>query len=69
MKKTFILALGSIFFRYLLLAIPLIIGVKFEQINFFSAIAGIFSVQLMILIDHLAKLIISNREKKIRNTA
>ena len=68
-KKTFFLALGSIFFRYLLLAVPLIIGLKVEQINFFSVIAGIFSVQLAIFMDHLATLIFSNRQKKIRDTA
>lgn len=68
-KKTFVMALGSIFFRYLLLAAPLIIGVKMEEINFFSVIAGIFSVQLVILMDHLASFIFSSRDKKFRNTA
>lgn len=67
-KKTFFVALGSIFFRYLLLAAPLIIALKIEQINFFSVIAGIFSVQLVILLDHLFILIFANRKKKIRNT-
>ncbi|UCD77808.1 MAG: ATP synthase subunit I, partial [Desulfobacterales bacterium] len=33
--KTFFLSLGSIFFRYILLAIPLIVAVKFEQFNVF----------------------------------
>jgi len=51
-RKTFGLALGSIFFRYLLMAIPLIMAVKFEQFNLISVIAGIFMVQLMILADH-----------------
>ncbi|MBW1642581.1 MAG: ATP synthase subunit I [Deltaproteobacteria bacterium] len=67
-KKTFVIALGSIFFRYLLLAAPLIIGLKIDQINFFSVIAGIFSVQMVIVVDHLAVLIFSNRKKKFRNT-
>ncbi|MBW1984896.1 MAG: ATP synthase subunit I [Deltaproteobacteria bacterium] len=67
-KKTFVIALGSIFFRYLLLAAPLIIGLKIDQINFFSVIAGIFSVQMVIVVDNLAVLIFSNRKKKFRNT-
>ena len=66
-KTTFFIALGSIFFRYILLAAPLIIGVKFEQINFFAVIGGIFSVQLVILIDHLAALLFFTRSKKSRN--
>ncbi|MGD9412805.1 MAG: ATP synthase subunit I, partial [Desulfobacterales bacterium] len=31
--KTFSLSMGSIIFRYLLLAIPLIVAVKYEQFN------------------------------------
>jgi len=67
-KKTFVMALGSIFFRYLLLAVPLIIALKIEEINFFSVVAGIFSVQLVILLDHLFNLAFANRKKKIRNS-
>jgi len=64
-KRTFFMALGSIFFRYLLLAAPLIIAIKIDQINFFSVVAGIFSVQMVILMDHLFNLIFSNRKKKL----
>ncbi|PQP33881.1 hypothetical protein C6A37_10645, partial [Desulfobacteraceae bacterium SEEP-SAG9] len=34
--KTFFVALGSIFLRYALMAIPLIMAIKFEQFNLFT---------------------------------
>ncbi len=63
--KTFFAALGSIFFRYLLLAVPIVVAIKFEQYNFFAAIAGIFSVQMIILFDHLFSLIFSRFQKQV----
>lgn len=59
--KTFLLSAGSIIFRYVLMAIPLIIAVKFEQFNLFAAIFGIFMIQLVILADHLIRIIWSTR--------
>jgi len=67
-RKTFIMALGSIVLRYFLLAVPLVVALKSENINFFAAAIGIFSVQLTILSDHLILLLFSSRKKKIRNT-
>jgi hypothetical protein len=51
--RAFSLALGSIFFRYAILAIPLVAAIKFEQFNIFATILGIFMIQLVILGDHL----------------
>jgi len=51
--KTFSISMGSIIFRYLLLAIPLIIAVKYEQFNLVAAILGIFMIQLVILAEHV----------------
>ncbi len=51
--KTFFLAMGSIFFRYALIAVPLIVAIKYDQFNLFATIFGIFSVQMVILADHL----------------
>lgn len=62
--KTFFTALGSIFFRYLLLAVPIFVAIKYEQFNLFAAIAGIFLVQMAILFDHLFGLIMSNSRKR-----
>jgi len=66
-KKTFIVALGSILFRYFLLALPLFIGIKFEQINFFSVVTGLFLVQLVILATHLTSHIFSIQKKSRNN--
>ncbi len=52
----------SIFLRYLFLAIPLIIGMKYASFNFVAVVIGIFAVQIVMLVDHLAiKLIIEKR--------
>ena len=51
--KAVSLALGSIFFRYAVLAIPMVVAIKFVQFNIFATILGIFMIQLMILSDHL----------------
>jgi asparagine N-glycosylation enzyme membrane subunit Stt3 len=63
-NKIFLLSLGSIFFRYILLAVPLIIAVKFEQYNFISVIFGIFMIQLFILADHFVSFITAARKKQ-----
>ena len=62
-RKTFLLSLGSIIFRYVLLAIPIVVAVKFEQFNLVAAIVGIFMIQVVILADHIFRLILSNRAK------
>ncbi|MFO7554847.1 MAG: ATP synthase subunit I [Desulfobacterales bacterium] len=63
-NKTFFFSLLSIFFRYVLLAVPLIIAVKFDQYNLISVIVGIFMIQLFILADHVAIHINSTRRKR-----
>ena len=55
--KTFSISMGSIIIRYLLLAIPLIAAVKYEQFNLVAAILGIFMIQLVILAEHALILI------------
>ncbi len=62
-RKTFFLSLGSIFFRYALMALPILVAVKFEQFNLVAAIVGLFMIQFVILADHFLKLIISIRNK------
>jgi len=64
-NKTFFLSFGSIFLRYFLLAVPLIIAIKLDQYNFISVVFGIFMVQLVILADHLFSLLTSRREKQV----
>jgi hypothetical protein len=57
--------MGSIIFRYLLLAIPLIIAVKYKQFNLAAAILGIFMIQLVILAEHVLTLVPTLRKKQI----
>lgn len=64
-RKTFLLSLGSIIFRYIFLAIPIVVAAKFQQFDLVAAIVGIFMIQLVILADHIFRLILSNREKEV----
>ena len=61
-RKTFLLSLGSIFGRYVLLAVPVFVAVKFADFNLVAAILGLFMIQIVILADHILKLFSSNRE-------
>lgn len=66
-KKTFFLSLSSIFFRYLLLAIPLFVAIKYEQFNLIAAVVGIFFIQFIILSEHFLIYIRSARGKHPKN--
>ncbi len=55
--KTFLACLGSIWVRYILLALPLIVAAKFQVINFFATAVGILMVQLVILGHHLSRMV------------
>jgi hypothetical protein len=52
-RKTFLFALGSIFFRYALMAAPLIVAIKMEQVELATTVVGLFMIQLVILAEHL----------------
>jgi hypothetical protein len=58
-------SLGSITFRFGLLAIPLILSLKIEAFNFAAAVVGIFMVQLIILGDHIVRHFIPGPIKRI----
>ncbi len=60
--KAFFLSLGSIFCRYVLLALPVVVAVKFEDFDLVAAIVGLFMIQFVILADHIFKLFSSNRK-------
>ena len=57
--KTIFFSLGSIFFRYILMAVPIVVAVKFEQFDLVGAIVGLFMIQFVILADHILKLVSS----------
>jgi len=47
------IAFLSIGFRFIIMALPLIISLKSAALNFFGVAAGLFMVQLIILFNHL----------------
>jgi len=64
-RKAIFWSLGSILFRYFLMAIPLFLAIKMEQFSLIASICGLFMVQLMILADHLVVSIFSGHNKQI----
>jgi hypothetical protein len=58
--KTYLISFGSIVIRYGLLALPLLVAIKFEQFNLWTVICGVFMIQIVILVDHLRKRYSSN---------
>lgn len=64
-QKAFFFSLGSILFRYLLMAIPLFLAIKMEQFSLIASICGLFMVQLMILADQFIVSIFSGYNKQI----
>jgi hypothetical protein len=64
-ERIFFLSLGSILFRYIILAVPLFIAIKFDQFNLVGVIVGIFMIHLIILLDHVVTLILPSRRKPL----
>jgi len=63
--KSFFFSLGSIFFRFALMAIPLIVAIKSVKFNLFAAIGGIFMVQIIILADHIVQILFSTHSNQV----
>ena len=47
------IGLGSLLFRYLVLAIPLVVAIKSASFDFVAAAIGIFAVQIVTLADYV----------------
>ena len=47
-----VVGLTSILVRYVMLAIPLVAGIKFDAFNFVAVVVGIFAVQIVTLVDY-----------------
>ena len=56
-RRSFVISFGSILFRYLLLAIPLLIAVKMTDFDFLATVLGIFMVPIVIMGEHLFRII------------
>ena len=61
-RKTFALSLGSILFRYMLLAVPVVVAVKYAQFDLVGTIFGLFMIQIVIMADHILKLAFPDRQ-------
>jgi hypothetical protein len=59
-SKTYLITVGSIGIRYGLLALPLLLALKFEQFSLWTVICGVFMIQIVIMVDHLRKRFISH---------
>ncbi len=64
-RRSVLISFGSILFRYILLAIPLLTAVKLPNYNFMAAVFGIFMVQIVIMGEHLYRLIFSGRTQGV----
>ena len=60
-RQSVLISFGSILFRYFLLAIPLLIAIKLTDFDFWATALGIFMVQIVIMGEHLFRLIFSGR--------
>ena len=56
-KMTLLWSLGSVTARYALMALPLILAVRLDQVDFFGTAAGLLMVQAAIMGDHLLHVI------------
>ena len=52
-RSAFFFSLGSLFFRLGLMAVPLIVAIRYDQFNLFAVIPGLLMVQAVILTDHV----------------
>ena len=50
--KAGIIGFSSILGRYVLLAVPLIIGIKLPSINFVAVVIGVFAIQITTLVSY-----------------
>jgi ATP synthase I chain len=51
--------------RYGLMAVPLVLALKYQQFNFPAVICGLFLVQLTILGEHIVSSVFIDRQKNI----
>ena len=63
-RATFWVGFGGIWFRYVLMGIPIVIAIKIATLNFFATAAGLFMVQGVILLHHVGKMIFAKRINK-----
>ena len=53
-RKAGMIGLASVLIRFALLAVPLIIALRSASFHFVAAAVGLFAVQIVTLVDHIA---------------
>ena len=54
-KRSSFISFGAIVIRHGILAVPLILALKMEQLDFATTVCGLFMVQVVIMGDYLVK--------------
>ncbi|MFO7618865.1 MAG: ATP synthase subunit I [Thermoplasmata archaeon] len=62
-NKTMALSFLSIFLRYGLMAIPIVMAIKLDKLNLAATVCGLFMIQLVILADGVIRLIYPSTQK------
>jgi hypothetical protein len=61
--KALAVSLGSVLLRYLLMAVPVVLALKFQQFHLIAVICGLFLIQMVILAEHIALRLFSSPSK------
>jgi hypothetical protein len=64
-RNMFFFSLGSLFFRLAIMAVPLIVAIRYDQFNLFAVIPGLFMVQAVIMADHLYGMVAASRRSQV----
>ncbi len=63
-KRASVFSFLSILFRYGLLAIPLVLSIKFDRFHLAATVCGLFMIQFVILADGVVRMVYSTTRKK-----
>ena len=55
----------SLVLRYVLLAVPIVLAIKFPSYHLVTTIAGLFMIQVLILAHHAGQAIYESKRKKL----
>ena len=64
-RSASLISLGSLLTRFTLMAVPLILAIKFTQFNLITVVMGLFLIQVVILADHLRKSRMLTRKSQV----
>jgi len=63
-SKATVFSFLSIFFRYGLMALPLVLSIKFDRFHMAATVCGLFMIQFVILADSVICMVYSTTRKK-----